>query len=101
MSAQSFHSGHVTGDGKAGRGVGVHGADVNGQRAMQNGMNSSDSAQQGFQAQQEAPVRSRATRGTLQDQTVLHTAQGTDGAARKQSLVCRCNHGCNTHKHSR
>lgn len=73
MSAQSFHGGHVTGDGKAGRGVGVHGADVNGQRAMQNGMNSTEAAQQGFQAQQEAPVRSRATRLTWQDETVIHT----------------------------
>lgn len=39
----------------------MHGADVNGQRVMQNSVNSTDSGQQGFQTQQETQVRSAAT----------------------------------------
>lgn len=61
MSAQPFHGGHVNGDGKSGRGVAVHGSDVNGQRNMPNGMNGSDNGQPGFPSQQDAQVRSDAT----------------------------------------
>lgn len=84
MSTQPFHGSHVNGDGKAGRGVAVHGGDVNAQRNLSNGMNGTESGQPGFPSQQDAQVRSGAT-GIVTCQ-VLHVYATISVAL--QSLMC-------------